>query len=406
MPHNALLPLELTRRAWLRTSLLASAGTALLPSWRSAFAQEVATSKKGLIVRSQAPYNAEPALDKLVADHITPVELFYVRNHGPIPDFKRGGDHAVSIEGLVEKPGKLSLSEIKERFEAGEAEATLTCAGNRRREFNEDFPDRNVGGVQWDAGAIGNARWKGAWLADLLKAAGVKPEAKHVWFEGADPIKEKDGSEAPFGGSIPLDKAIRKEGGRSNGALVAWEMNGQPLLPEHGAPLRTVVPGFIGARSVKWLKRIVVSDRPSPNHYVAEAYKIVQTESNEEAHRKDPLYPFVINAAICMPAAGVEAKSGMVRLAGYALPSGDSGARIEKIEIRQGDKVLATARLDDAHADCWSLWQAEVKLMPGKQTLAVVATDSAGKKQPQRPEWNYKGYNFNGWHEAEITVSG
>ena len=105
-----------------------------------------------------------------------------------------------------------------------------------------------------------------------------------------------------------------------------------------------------------------------------------------------------------MPAAGAETESGRLRLAGYALPSGDSGSRIEKVEIRQGDKVLATARVRESNADCWSLWQAEVEVMPGKQTLTVVATDSAGKSQPQKPDWNFKGYNFNGWHEVEITV--
>ncbi|HUE71361.1 MAG TPA: molybdopterin-dependent oxidoreductase [Pirellulaceae bacterium] len=405
MPKPDFVSREWSRRAWLQAAL--SGGTAIATAgWLpAAFAQEAAANKKGLIVLSQEPFNAEPALDKLVAQHLTPLEHFYVRNHGPIPDLKTSTG-TLSIEGLVEKPGKLSLAQIKERFEVAEAEATLTCAGNRRREFNTEFPDRKVGGVQWEAGAIGNARWRGAWLADVLQAAGVKPEARHVWFEGADPIKEKDGSEAPFGGSIPIEKAMRKADGNSNGALLAWQMNGQPLSAEHGAPLRTVVPGFIGARSIKWLKRIVVSDRPSPNHYVAEAYKIVQSDSHEEAHGKEPIYPFVINAAFCLPAAGKEAKAGMVRLAGYALPTGDSGARIEKIEIRQGDQVLAEARFEESRPDCWTLWQAEVKLAPGKPTLAVVATDSAGKTQPQRPEWNFKGYNFNGWHKVGIKVSG
>jgi sulfite oxidase len=405
MPNRDSIARDWTRRDWLQSALSGGAAIAAAGWLPAAFAQDAATGKKGLIVLSQQPFNAEPALDKLVAQQITPLAHFYVRNHGPIPDLKTSNG-TLSIEGLVDQPGRLSLAQIKERFAAVEAEATLTCAGNRRREFNTQFPDRKVGGVQWEAGAIGNARWKGAWLADVLKAVGVKPEARHVWFEGADPIKEKDGSEAPFGGSIPLDKAIRKEDGNSNGALLAWQMNGQALTAEHGAPLRAVVPGFIGARSVKWLKKIVVSDRPSPNHYVAEAYKIVQSDSKEEAHSQEPIYPFVINAAICVPAAGKDAKAGMVRLAGYALPTGDSGARIAKVEIRQGEKVLAEAQLGESRPDCWTLWQADVELTPDKHTLAVVATDSAGKTQPQRPEWNFKGYNFNGWHEVGIKVSG
>lgn len=392
-----------TRRAWLRSTMASGAAVATAAWLPAAFPQDAAAGNKGLIVLSREPFNAEPALDKLVLKPITPVEHFYVRNHGPIPDAKTSNG-TLTIEGLVEKPGELPLAELKERFAATEAEATLTCAGNRRREYNRDYPDKKVGGVQWDAGAIGNARWKGAPLADVLAAAGIKPEAKHVWFEGADPITEKDGSVAPFGGSIPIDKAMRKEDDKSLGALLAWQMNGQPLTAEHGAPLRTIVPGFIGARSVKWLKKIVVSDRPSPNHYVAEAYKLVQTDGQEEAHGKEPIYPFVPNAAICVPASGSEAKSGIVRLAGYALPSGDSGARIEKVEIRRGGKVLVEATIGPSRPDCWTLWEADVKLEPGKHTLAVVASDSSGQTQPERPEWNLKGYNFNGWHEVTVAV--
>ena len=139
---------------------------------------------------------------------------------------------------------------------------------------------------------------------------------------------------------------------------------------------------------------------------MAEAYKLVQTDSLEEAHAKEPIYPFVVNAAICLPSPREEVKPGMVRVAGYALPSGGSGARIEKVEIRRDDKVLAAAKLGESRPECWTLWEAEVMLDAGKHKLSVVATDSSGATQPERPEWNFKGYNFNGWHEVTITVGG
>jgi sulfite oxidase len=179
-----------------------------------------------------------------------------------------------------------------------DVEATLTCAGNRRQEMSVIKP---VAGVQWDAGAIGNARWTGALLADVLRAAEIQDGAKHVWFEGLDPIKEKDGSVAPFGGSIPITRALSGEG-----PLLAHAMNGSPLTAEHGFPLRTIVPGYIGARSVKWLAKIVVSDRPSPNHYVAEAYKLIQRDDKTEVAAAEPIYSYPINAAICSPAAGTK----------------------------------------------------------------------------------------------------
>src|SRR5262249_46386573 len=160
-------------------------------------------------------------------------------------------------------------------------------------------------GVQWDAGAIGNARWTGAALADVLNAAELQDGAKHVWFEGLDPIKEKDDSVAPFGGSIPLDRARNGEG-----TLLAHAMNGAPLAAEHGFPLRMIVAGFIGARSVKWLTKITVSDRPSPNHYVAEAYKLVQSDDKSQTAAAEAIYSFPVNAAICAPAAGAKLKAG------------------------------------------------------------------------------------------------
>src|SRR5207237_2626563 len=132
----------------------------------------------------------------------------------------------------------------------------------------------------------------------------------HVWCEGLDPIKEKDGSGAPFGGSIPHDKALAQ----TSPTLVAHAMNDEPLTAEHGAPLRTIVPGYIGARSVKWLTKITVSDRPSPNHYVAAAYKVIQSEDKAEVARAEPIYGFPVNAAICSPTSGAPIKAGRTRI--------------------------------------------------------------------------------------------
>jgi sulfite oxidase len=262
--------------------------------------------------------------------------------------------------------------------------------------------ERPVSGVPWDAGAIGNARFQGPRLADVLQAAELQADAKHVWFEGLDPITEKDGSVAPFGGSIPLEKAMAR-GGES---LVALAMNGAALAPEHGFPVRTVVPGYIGARSVKWLTKIVVSDRPSPNHYVAEAYKIVQSDSKEEAARAEPIYAYPINAAICTPAAGTILKAGRITVQGYALASGEPGCLVHKVEVSaDGGRSWQTARLEgEGRPFVWQLWSLVLDLPVGKHTLAVRATDSKGHSMPERAEWNFKGYLYNGWHRVEVVV--
>jgi sulfite oxidase len=392
-------PTPLSRRHFLRASAALAFGGAIAPRVRAEGAENPALPQgKELLVRSAEPLNAEPALAALVEAEVTPVKHFYIRNHGPTPKLEVR-DFKVRVEGLVGKPLELSLGELKERFRQQTAEVTLTCAGNRRKEMNAIKP---VGGVQWDAGAIGHARWTGSVLADVLAAAELMEEAKHVWFEGLDPIQEKDGSVAPFGGSIPLDKALQREAP----VLAAHAMNGEPLTAEHGFPVRTVVPGFIGARSVKWLAKIVVSDRPSPNHYVAAAYKLVQTEDRAEIVATQPIYAFPINAAICSPAAGARLKPGRIAVVGYALPAGEPGCTIEKVEVtRNGGQAWSAARLlDSSRPFTWRLWTAEIDLPAGKHELAVRATDSRGHTMPQRCDWNLKGYLYNAWHRVAVNV--
>jgi len=381
-----------SRRRFLQVSAAVAAVGAVGPG-RMALGAE-----QELIVRSADPLNAEPGPAALVAANITPVKHFYVRNHGPLPKVDASG-FKLRIEGMVQRPQELTLGEIKDRFRQITTEATLTCAGNRRQEMSAIKP---VGGVQWDAGAIGNARWTGAKLMDVLEAAGIKDGAKHVWFEGLDDIKEKDGSVAPFGGSIPLDRAKAL----AASLPLAHAMNGEPLTPEHGAPLRAIVPGYIGARSVKWLTKITVSDRPSPNHYVAEAYKLIQSEDKAEVAAAPPINAFPVNAAICSPAAGTKLKTGKQTLAGYALPGGESGT-IAKVEIsRDGGRNWTAAKLlGQPRPFVWQLWSAEIDLPAGKHDLVVRAADSRGNGMPQQPAWNLKGYLYNGWHRISVEAT-
>src|SRR5262249_28072208 len=150
------------------------------------------------------------------------------------------------------------------------------CAGHRRDELAtvEPIP----GEIPWGAEAIGNAVWRGVTLREVLLAAGVGPEVQHVAFLGLDAM-HKGGGRVAFGGSISIEKGMSAE------VLLAYEMNGQPLPPHHGFPLRVLVPGYIGARSVKWLASIVLQDAPSSNYYQAHAYKVFP--SHIQAERAD-----------------------------------------------------------------------------------------------------------------------
>src|SRR5262245_25381880 len=400
-----------SRRDFLKAST-ALTTAALFGSRQVAWAAE-----QDLIVRSADPYNAEPRLLALVADAVTPVKHIYVRNHGPTPKID-AASHKLRVEGMIGRELELSPAEIKDpkRFEQVTVDATLTCGGNRRQEMGAIKP---VGGVQWGAGAIGHARWTGVRLIDVLREAFFKSDAKHVWFEGLDPITEKDGSVAPFGGSIPIEKVIRSYGTISIGkggkvidrsdpasVLIAHSMNDEPLTAEHGFPLRTIVPGYIGARSVKWLSKITVSDRPSANHYVAEAYKVIQSEDKGEIANAEPIYGFPVNAAICSPAAGAKVKAGKTLVGGYALPSGDKPATIAKVELSSdGGKTWSEAELIGKSAPFnWQQWTAEVDLPPGTHELIVCATDSRGNMTPEKAEWNFKGYLYNGWHRVNLEA--
>jgi sulfite oxidase len=401
----------LSRRDWLRISSAAAAALATArtsPLWSQDRPAAAAVDTSKLLVRSENPFNAEPTLADLVAEEVTPTDRFFIRSHGPTPkvDVK---SYSLTVEGLVNKPLTLSLDELKAKFAAHTLTASLTCAGNRRVEMARIKP---ISGVQWDAGAIGNATWTGAALAQILEAAEIQPGAKHVWFEGLDPIPEKDGSVAPFGGSIPLERALATtppQGAGAKpapGAIVAYAMNDAPLTADHGYPLRTVVPGFIGARSVKWLAKIVVSDRSSPNHYVAEAYKVVTEGTADEVARAEPIYEMPLNSVICLPAAGAKVTAGRVQVAGYALPSGKPRATVRRVELStDGGKTWQDAKLrGEAVPGCWRLWEAEPMLAAGKHTLVVRATDSTGAVQPREFPWNLKGYLYSAWHRCEVQA--
>lgn len=362
--------------------------------------QQPSHPEKDLIYWSQEPPNAEPELDKLIQSWITPTKHFYVRSHAKQNPVIGADEFRLQVEGLVDRPLSLSLSDLM-KFPQRTLTATLTCAGNRRAEFNAEG---QVGGVQWQAGAIGNATWTGAVLADVLQQAGVQSGAQHVWFEGLDSI-EHQGSNIGFGASIPIEKAM---GGKDDvGALLVHAMNGAPLTSDHGYPLRSLVPGYIGARSVKWLGKVVVSDRTSSNHYLATAYKLVQETQDIDWAEAGPIYRYLVNAAVGSHPAGAELAVGEVQLSGYVLPSGFSNARVEQVWVSSDDGAHWTeAELTgENQAFCWQLWKVSVPVTRDTRSIIVRAQDSRGAFMPERVPWNAKGYLQNSWFRLPVKVS-
>ena len=393
------MSVQISRRALLISgSGFVIAGVSSAPE--RAFGEKLDALGKDLQLLTTDPArNGQPELAKLVQNWITPTKHFYVRSHAPNPRIDPGS-FKLKIEGLVRKPLSLSLDQLG-KFAQQTITATLTCAGNRRVEFNQEA---KVGGVQWGAGAIGNATWSGVALGEVLRQAELLENAKHVWFEGLDEI-QRDGGTIPFGGSVPIQKAMI--GGTIPGTLLAHQMNGAPLTADHGFPLRTVVPGYIGARSVKWLGRVVVSDQPSPNHYLATAYKIVKKTDPIDWTESGPIYRYPINGAIATPQVNAQVKAGPVDVSGYVLPSGRAGSRVDKVLVSaDGGRRWESAELIGKHQDfCWQLWKARVEVTPKTGRLLFRATDTAGDFMPIRVPWNAKGYLQNSWFKLPIRVS-
>ena len=398
----------ISRRQMIQTSagllvLGNAAGSTNLIGQQAASVQSQQEPETDLIFRTTEPRNAEPELGKLVNSWLTPTELFYVRSHAPNPviDPKQ---FRLKVEGLVRRPTTFTFDELK-ALPSKSTTATLTCAGNRRAEFNGstyvDVP--KVSGVLWEGGTIGNATWVGAILADVLQRAEITDGAKHVWFEGLDEVPHKGGI-IPFGGSIPIEQAMTAKG--DGVPLLAYTMNEKPLTPDHGYSLRMVVPGYIGARSVKWLGKIVVSDRPSPNHYVASAYKIVRKTDPIDWSESGPIYRFPINAAICTPKPNTHVDAGQVEVTGYALPTGRAGNRIKELLVSadQG-RTWTRGQLTGSNRDfCWQLWKANVKINAETKELLLRATDTSGGFMPAKAKWNAKGYLQNSWYRVPLDV--
>jgi hydroxyacylglutathione hydrolase len=360
---------------------------------------QAAAKHPALVVWSEEPLNAETPLDLLSETEITPNNLFFVRSHGPIPEVDPT-DYRLTVRGLVGQSLTLSLQDLRQRFEHVALDAVLSCAGNRRSELAAIAPI--PGQAPWGAGATGNARWEGVRLRDVLQAAGIETGATHVAITGLDRCTE-EGELIPFGGSIPLTKALAPE------VLLADQMNGNKLPPAHGYPLRMIVPGYIGARSVKWLATITVQSEPSTNYFQARTYRLYPSRVRSETTPEQgfSLGETPVNSVICQPREGAVLTGPHVLARGYALTGGTREIERVEVSLDRGATFITARFLGDSHAGAWRQWEAELELGPGPYELAVRAWDSAASTQPERAEgiWNLKGYINNSWHRVRFTVA-
>jgi sulfite oxidase len=299
---------------------------------------------------------------------------------------------------MVERELSLSVDDLRTGLlEVHEVVATLQCAGNRRAGLAavRDIP----GEAPWGPGATGTARWRGVRLADVLAAAVPQPGAAHVGMVGLDDSPEADPPQR-FGGSIPLDKASRPE------VLLAFEMNGEPLPPVHGGPLRSVVPGYIGARSVKWLEAVDVRADPWDGYFQHVAYRMLPPDGEVAPGAGFALGIVALNSDVLSPADGATVAAGPVELRGYAFAGGERHVARVDVEVDRGP-VRQAELLEDLGRWAWRQWRLVVDLEPGEHEIAVRAWDSSAATQPRDPAllWNPKGYCNNAQAQIAVTVS-
>jgi sulfite oxidase len=337
-----------------------------------------------LIVHEEEPFNAETGLAALAEAAVTPTDAFYVRGHGPVPEID-AGEWRLRVHGDVERELSLSLGTLREAFREREVTATLQCAGNRRKGL---VAVREIPGeAPWGPGATGTATWTGVALADVIALAGPAEHAEYVGFEGADVCPETPARER-FGGSIPLAKACRRE------VLLAWAMNGEPLAPVHGAPVRVVVPGYIGARSVKWLTRIEVRSTPWHGYFQHVVYRLLPEDGTPGPGAGMPLGLVALNSDVLSPADGDTVVAGPVRVQGYAFAGGERHVARVDVSLDGGAGWSQAELLEDLGPWAWRQWRITLELDPGEHEIVVRAWDTSAATQPDDAAalWNPKGY--------------
>jgi sulfite oxidase len=350
-----------------------------------------------LIVHEEEPFNAETGLAALAEGPLTATDAFYVRGHGPVPEIDLAA-WRLRVGGFVERGLELSLATLREAFRERDVTATLQCAGNRRAGLMaiRDIP----GEAPWGPGATGTATWTGVALADVLALAHPRDGAAHVGFVGAD-LSAEGGSAERFAGSIPLDKACRPE------VLLAWGMNGEPLPPVHGAPIRVVVPGYIGARSVKWLERIEVRSKPWDGYFQHVVYRLLPEDGTVGPGAGIPLGLIALNADVLSPADGATVPAGPLEIRGYAFAGGERYVARVDVSVDGGASWKQAELLEDLGRWAWRYWRIAVDLAPGDHEIVVRAWDSSAATQPEDEAalWNPKGYVNNARPRVRVRAT-
>ena len=371
-----------------RRTLLALGAAGALPLRPATTGRVV--KKRGMIVRSARPEDLEMPLEGF-RDFITPADRLFVRSHHYVPAVD-AASWRLAVAAEVRSPVSLTLDELK-RMPRAELTGVLECAGNGRGFFHPSMP-----GIQWEYGGVGNARWSGVRLKDVLERAGVKTAGRHVVFSGAD---QPVGTQPKFERSIPLERALDPN------TLLAFDINGEPLPAQHGFPLRLVVPGWASDSSVKWISKIDVRDREADGFYMKTAYrypgKSVTPGTAVPPEQMVPVTNLAVKSIIHTPGPTEFIRQGApVKIAGVAWASGP----VEGVDVSvdfEGKKWAPATLGRQEGPYSWREWSYTTVLPAKHQYIRARARTASGEIQPLEPPWNPSGYLWNQVQSAGVV---
>ena len=353
--------------------------------------------KGPMILQRTRPPLLETPFEVFDRGVFTPNDAFYVRWHwAVIPTEIDVDTFRLSVRGHVDKELSLSLKDIVGGLPRVELAAVNQCSGNSR-----GFTEPRVAGAQWANGAMGNAKWMGVKLRDVLDRAGIKPGAVAVRFAGLD---EPVVSDAPkFMKSLSLDHA------RDGEVMIAYAMNGEQLPLLNGFPLRLVVPGWYSTYWVKMLDRIEVLSAPDENFWTKNAYLIPDTpgadmKPGQPGVAMVPITSMVPRSFITNLRAGEPLKAGMKNLVRGIAFGGAAGVKAVELSMDGGATWLPTVLGRDEGKYSFRQWQAEVMPAAGDLALMVRCTNGDGLAQPMANNWNPSGFMHNGIETVRVKV--
>jgi DMSO/TMAO reductase YedYZ molybdopterin-dependent catalytic subunit len=348
-------------------------------------------ARSALKMIAPAPFNAEAPAEALRGD-ITPTELHYVRSNFAVP----AHHGTLEVGGAVENPTTLTLDDLR-AMRAVERAVTLECAGNARLDMRP-LPV----GEPWGDYAVSTARWRGALLHEVLERAHPAAAGVDVRFQGADSgayhlqpiLAETDQSDLTFERSLALAHATDP----AAEILIAYEMNGEPLSPDHGAPFRLIVPNWFAVASVKWLKRIDVLTEPYAGEFQTGHYMYAWPDRPPE-----PVALMRVRARITDPAPGATIAAGTYTVRGKAW---SGTGPVTQVDLSfTGESAWQRAGLEAPKGPYqWQDWSFDWQATVGRHSLRARATDAAGNVQPEVPPWNRLGYGNNAIEVSYVEI--